>query len=94
MNKEIFREYDIRGTVERDLTDDVVKDIGRAFATYMQERGKRKASVGRDGRLSSEHLKNLIVEGMTESGIDVIDLGQCPTPLFIFLYSIWMWRAE
>lgn len=84
MNKEIFREYDIRGTVERDLTDDVVKDIGRAFATYMQERCKRKASVGRDGRLSSEHLKNLIVEGMTESGIDVIDLGQCPTPLFYF----------
>ncbi|HOV90643.1 MAG TPA: phosphomannomutase/phosphoglucomutase [Syntrophorhabdaceae bacterium] len=84
MNKEIFREYDIRGTVERDLIDDVVRNIGRAFATYMHERGKQKASVGRDGRLSSEHLKNLIVEGMIESGIDVTDLGQCPTPLFYF----------
>ncbi|HOJ71221.1 MAG TPA: phosphomannomutase/phosphoglucomutase [Syntrophorhabdaceae bacterium] len=84
MNKEIFREYDIRGTVEKDLTDDVVKNIGRAFASYMHERGKKNASVGRDGRLSSEHLKNLIVEGMVESGISVIDLGQCPTPLFYF----------
>lgn len=84
MNKEIFREYDIRGVVEKDLTDDVVKNIGRAFATYMKERGKVNASVGRDGRLSSEHLKNLIVEGMVESGLKVVDLGQCPTPLFYF----------
>ncbi|HPP06652.1 MAG TPA: phosphomannomutase/phosphoglucomutase, partial [Syntrophorhabdaceae bacterium] len=68
MNREIFREYDIRGEVEKDLTDDVVKNIGRAFATYMKDRGKKNASVGRDGRLSSEHLKNLIVEGMVESG--------------------------
>lgn len=84
MNREIFREYDIRGTVEKDLTDDVVKNIGRAFATYMKDRGKKNASVGRDGRLSSEHLKNLIVEGMVESGLNVVDLGQCPTPLFYF----------
>ncbi|MCX7966614.1 MAG: phosphomannomutase/phosphoglucomutase [Syntrophorhabdaceae bacterium] len=84
MNREIFREYDIRGTVEKDLTDDVVRDIGRAFATYMKDRGKKDASVGRDGRLSSEHLKNLVIEGMVESGLNVIDLGQCPTPLFYF----------
>jgi len=84
MNKEIFREYDIRGIVEKDLTDDVVRNIGRAFATYMKDRGKTNASVGRDGRLSSEHLKNLIVEGMVESGLNVTDLGQCPTPLFYF----------
>jgi len=84
MNKEIFREYDIRGMVEKDLTDDVVRNIGRAFATYMKDRGKKNASVGRDGRLSSEHLKNLIVEGMVESGLNVTDLGQCPTPLFYF----------
>ncbi|HOJ42764.1 MAG TPA: phosphomannomutase/phosphoglucomutase [Syntrophorhabdaceae bacterium] len=84
MNREIFREYDIRGEVEKDLTDDVVKNIGRAFATYMKDRGKKNATVGRDGRLSSEHLKNLIVEGMVESGLSVTDLGQCPTPLFYF----------
>ncbi len=84
MNNEIFREYDIRGTVENDLTDDVVKNIGRALATYLSERGKRNASVGRDGRLSSEHFKNQIAEGLVEGGINVVDLGLVPTPLFYF----------
>ncbi len=59
MNRDIFREYDIRGLVDVDLTDDVVRDIGRAFATYMRERGKHKASVGRDCRLSSDVLAHL-----------------------------------
>lgn len=91
MNNEIFREYDIRGTVEHDLTDDVVKNIGKALATYMHDQGKKNASVGRDGRLSSEHFKNLIVEGMTEGGLDVVDLGQAPTPLFYFsLFNLGM----
>ena len=84
MNREIFREYDIRGTVDRDLTDDVVLNIGRAFATYMFERKKRVASIGRDCRLSSGHLRNLIVKGMTEGGLEVIDLGIVPTGLFYF----------
>ena len=84
MNKEIFREYDIRGDVEQDLTDPVVRDIGRAFATYMTERGKKKASLGRDCRLSSEHFRDLIVEGMVEGGLNIVDLGLVPTPLFYY----------
>ena len=84
MNPEIFREYDIRGNVEKDLTDEVVFDIGRAFATYMHERGKNKAAVGRDGRLSSKRYSQLIIQGMVESGLDVIDLGLVPTPLFYY----------
>jgi phosphomannomutase/phosphoglucomutase len=84
MNKEIFREYDIRGDVEKDLTDDVVKNIGRAFAAYMAERGKRAASIARDCRLSSEHYRDLLVEAMVEGGLDVTDLGLVPTPLFYY----------
>jgi phosphomannomutase / phosphoglucomutase len=84
MNREIFREYDIRGLVGTDLTDDVVKDIGRAFATYMTERGKKKASLGRDCRLSSDRFAALVTEGMVEGGISVVDLGVVPTPLFYF----------
>lgn len=84
MNKEIFREYDIRGGVEKDLTDDVVKNIARAFGAYMAERGKRNASIGRDCRLSSDHYRDLVVEGMVESGLDVIDLGVVPSPLFYY----------
>jgi phosphomannomutase / phosphoglucomutase len=84
MNKAIFREYDIRGDVEQDLTDDVVRDIGRAFAAYMAERGKKTASISRDCRLSSEHFRDLVVEGMTEGGLNVIDIGLRPTPLFYY----------
>jgi phosphomannomutase/phosphoglucomutase len=84
MNKVIFREYDIRGDVEQDLTDSVVRDIGRSFAAYMREKGKKKASLGRDCRLSSDHFRDLIVEGMVESGLDVVDLGLVPTPLFYY----------
>jgi phosphomannomutase / phosphoglucomutase len=84
VNKEIFREYDIRGLVETDLTDDVALNIGKALATYMTDRGKSKASVGRDCRLSSDHLVSLVIKGMLSSGISVVDLGIVPTPLFYY----------
>jgi phosphomannomutase / phosphoglucomutase len=84
MNREIFREYDIRGNVERELTDEVVSDIGRALATYMVERGKKAATIGRDCRLSSEHFRDLLVDAMIKSGLNVTDLGVVPTPLFYF----------
>jgi phosphomannomutase/phosphoglucomutase len=84
MNREIFREYDIRGVVGEDLTDEVVTKIGRAVATYMVERGKRAATIGRDCRLSSEHFRDLLLEGMVKGGLDVTDLGTVPTPLFYF----------
>ncbi len=84
MNREIFREYDIRGNVEKDLTDEVVANIGRAVATYMKERGKRAATIGRDCRLSSERFKDLLAEAMINGGLDVTDLGIVPTPLFYF----------
>jgi phosphomannomutase/phosphoglucomutase len=84
MNTQIFREYDIRGMVEDDLTDDVVKNIGRAFATYMHERGKKTVSVARDCRLSSLHLRDMMVSGMVEGGLHVIDLGLIPTGLFYY----------
>ncbi len=84
MNRDIFREYDIRGLVGIDLTDDVAKDLGRAFATYMTDRGKRRASLGRDCRLSSDRFAGLLTEGMVDGGLSVTDLGVVPTPLFYF----------
>ncbi|HOE18641.1 MAG TPA: phosphomannomutase/phosphoglucomutase [Syntrophorhabdaceae bacterium] len=84
MNPAIFREYDIRGKVEKDLTDDVVTDIAKGFAALMAEEGKRKVSVCRDCRLSSEHYRDLIVQGMVEGGLDVTDLGVLPTGLFYY----------
>ena len=83
MNKEIFREYDIMGLVD-DLTDEVARNIGRAFAAYMRERGRVRASLGRDCRLSSDLLASLVTEGMVEGGLSVVDLGVVPTPVFYF----------
>ncbi|HEY3275887.1 MAG TPA: phosphomannomutase/phosphoglucomutase [Syntrophorhabdaceae bacterium] len=84
MNTQIFREYDIRGTVDPDLSDEVVTDIGRAYAAYMREKGKKTVSLARDCRLSSEHLRDVLLSGMMEGGLHVIDLGLIPTGLFYF----------
>ena len=73
----IFREYDIRGIVETDLTADVVEKIGRAYATMTRERGIKTITVGRDGRLSSPALRDQLIAGLTGAGINVVDLGLC-----------------
>ncbi len=92
MNREIFREYDIRGTVGEDLTDEVVANIGRSVAAYMKEHGKRAATIGRDCRLSSERFRDLLVDAMVKDGLDVTDLGTIPTPLFY--YSLFKLEAD
>ncbi len=84
MNPNIFREYDIRGVVDKDLTDEIVRLIGLSFATCLSRLSKRRAVVGRDGRLSSPRFRDPLVQGMTEGGLEVIDIGVCPTPVFYF----------
>jgi phosphomannomutase/phosphoglucomutase len=81
MNPHIFREYDIRGVFETDLNAESVTTLGRAFGTYYLERGKRRVAVGRDTRLSSPVIRDWLVEGMTDAGVDVVDIGMVPTPL-------------
>ena len=53
MNRRIFREYDVRGLHETDLTDPVVTDLGRAFGTYVRRNGGKTIALGRDFRPSS-----------------------------------------
>ena len=78
----IFRQYDIRGIVGRDLTTEAAGGIGVAFATYLAEHGKTGAVVvGRDNRPSGDELRDALVAGLTSSGVDVIDIGVVPTPL-------------
>ncbi len=80
-----FREYDIRGVADLDLTDDVATGIGRGFATMLgaAARGSRGASVavGRDCRLSSGRLFAALARGLTMGGADVVDVGVGPTPM-------------
>lgn len=85
----LFREYDIRGIFGDDLTPEVAELIGRAYAIMARKAGVAKGagmkiSVGRDVRLSSTALRDALIKGLTESGVDCIDIGECPTPLQYF----------
>ncbi len=84
MDPNTFREYDIRGIVGEEIQDDDVVLLGKAFGTYMGRQGKRRVVVGRDCRLSSGHFRDLLVAGMLTTGLDVIDVGLVPTPVFYF----------
>ena len=84
MNPEIFREYDIRGIVDKDLKDQDVVAIGKAFGTHLRGENRSKAVVGRDCRLTSSRYRDLVIEGLLATGCDVIDIGVCPTPVFYF----------
>jgi phosphomannomutase / phosphoglucomutase len=83
-NPDIFREYDIRGIADRDLVDPVIEDLGRAFAEYLRPAAPQSVAIGYDARLSSPRLCDAIGRGLTASGLDVIDLGLCPTPALYF----------
>ena len=84
MNRSIFREYDVRGLVGQDLHPDLVVKLGRAVGTYAAERGVTAMTLGRDCRLSSPSLSASLMEGLLSSGIDVIDIGTCATPILYF----------
>ncbi|HUL58622.1 MAG TPA: phosphomannomutase/phosphoglucomutase [Anaeromyxobacteraceae bacterium] len=80
----IFREYDIRGLVDQDLTEEAVLLVGKALGTKIREAGGRRAAVGRDARLSGERFAKQVFAGLTSTGVDVVDLGVVPTPLTYF----------
>lgn len=88
----IFREYDIRGVVDKDLTEDVYYNLGRAYGTflYAQEgvtpvQGERmRVAAGHDVRLSSDRFQKALTQGMLASGVDVIDVGGVATPVLYF----------
>jgi phosphomannomutase / phosphoglucomutase len=84
VNSKVFREYDIRGIVDEEIHDSDVVRLGRAFATYMSVEGKNRVALGRDCRPSSDRYRDLLIEGMTNSGLDVVDVGVCPSPVFYF----------
>jgi phosphomannomutase/phosphoglucomutase len=87
VDKRIFRQYDIRGIWPRDLTPEAVNLIGRAFGTLaIGASGKDRVclSVGRDVRLSSGAISEELIKGIVSTGSDVIDIGECPTPVQYF----------
>jgi len=82
--KEIFRNYDIRGVYNETLFDEDAFLIGKAFGSVLVKRGAKNCAVGYDNRLSSSALFAKYCGGLLSTGIDVIDLGECLTPLVKF----------
>ena len=84
INPQIYREYDIRGVVDKDLTPEVVKKLGQGFGTQMVNLGRKELVVGRDGRLSSKPFSEALIQGILSTGCNVVDIGLCPTPVYYF----------
>lgn len=80
----IFREYDIRGVVGEDLTEDLVYNLGRGIGTYLIRKGVDVSVLGYDMRPSSDGFASAMTKGLTSCGINVIDLGLVPTPALYF----------
>ena len=82
--QEIFKAYDIRGIVDKSLTETVTEQIGQAIGTEATLAGDRSVVIGRDGRLSGPSLATALSEGIRSTGCDVVDIGMVPTPVTYF----------
>lgn len=83
-DKTILRAYDIRGVYNENLTKKDAFYLGKSFASYLNKNGKNKISIGYDGRLSSPSLKESLIKGLKESGLEVYDIGIGPSPMLYF----------
>ena len=83
-NPTILREYDIRGIVGDTLTEADAYALGRTYGAVATEEGAKRIAVGRDGRTHSGMLEAQLVRGLTESGIDVVMIGEGPSPMLYF----------
>ena len=87
-NKSVFKQYDIRGIVKDDFSQEFITSLGRAYATFVSRSvaSKKQLSmaIGRDARLSGPDLQKWFSDGLRQSGVNVIDLGMCATPLVYF----------
>ena len=87
INPTIFRAYDIRGVVDRDLSVPVYERLGQAAGTYFRNLGGRRIVVARDARLTSPAFAAALIDGLRSTGCDVVDLGMVPTPVMYFALS-------
>ncbi len=82
--QEIFKAYDIRGIVGRTLTPQITEIIGHAIGSEARARKQTTIAIGRDGRHSGPELSAALANGIRQSGIDVVDVGQVATPMLYF----------
>lgn len=84
IDKNIFRGYDIRGVYPSQIDGDTAYTIGLGFGSYIKSIGKTTCIVGHDNRISSDELYNSLIEGIKSTGIDIISLGLCTTPMYYY----------
>ena len=88
MNENIFREYDIRGIADIDLTNEVVYEIGKAFGFYLKKNNQISMSISGDVRNTTERIKKAFIDGVLSQSINVVDMGVLPTPVnYYSLYN-------
>ena len=80
----IFRGYDIRAVYGQDLNEDIAYTIGLSFGSYIIEKGYKKCVVGHDNRVSSEPLADALLTGITSTGVDIVYLELCTTPMYYY----------
>jgi phosphomannomutase/phosphoglucomutase len=83
-NPSIYREYDIRGIAGKDFDESFVEALGRAFGSKLRRLNIMRAAVGRDCRMTSPTYHKILKAGIRSAGVDVVDIGLCPTPLMYF----------
>lgn len=84
ISKNIFRGYDIRGIYPTEIDEDTAYTIGLGFGSYIKGIGKTTCIVGHDNRLSGEVLYDALIEGIRNTGINIISLGLCTTPMYYY----------
>jgi phosphomannomutase/phosphoglucomutase len=84
VNPSIFREYDIRGLAEKEFDKEFALLLGKVHGTMIGEAGGSRVSVGRDCRATSDQYAEAVIAGLISTGLRVVDLGVCPTPLLYF----------
>jgi phosphomannomutase / phosphoglucomutase len=80
----IFRSYDIRGVVGKDLDANLAEKIGHVVGSEALDKGESALIVARDGRTHSQNLTNALIKGILRSGCNVVNIGVVPTPLMYF----------
>jgi phosphomannomutase/phosphoglucomutase len=85
INKTIFREYDVRGVFSQvELSLETALLLGKAVGTKLRRKNILRMTVGRDVRTSSDQLHEALLTGLLSTGVHVVDIGVCPTPLLYF----------
>lgn len=84
MNPAVFREYDIRGRAEIDFDAKFALQLGRAHGTAIADAGGTRVTVGRDCRVTSDAYAEAVIAGFVSAGLQVYDIGVCPSPLLYF----------